>query len=121
MSTSEFMRSCKQLRKKYNFESGPEFLDKLKELFLGALGQGEDMSLELFDYCIGSDGFEDGHAEKLGDMVDLFAMDYDMNYNQLGEEDWDYLKDLVNAYALDMDMNVVTYVMQHVVEAGVFD
>ena len=121
MSASEFMRSCKQLRKKYNFESGPEFIDQLKELFLGALGQSEDMSLELFDYCLGSGSFEDGHAEKLGDMVDLFSMDYDPGYNQLDDGDWDYLKELVNGYALDMDMDVVTYVMQHVVEAGVFD
>lgn len=79
------------------------------------------MGQELFDYCLGSGSFEDRHAEKLGDMVDLFAMGYDSGYNQLGDEDWDYLKELVNAYALDMDMDVVTYVMQHVVEAGVFD
>ena len=121
MSTSEFNRSCKQLRKKYNFESVPEFQEELKDLFLGAMGQPDDMSLELLDFCLGTDNFEDRHAEKLGDMVDLFAMDYDIGYNRLDDEDWSFLKDLVNGYALDMDMDVVTYVMQHVVEAGVFD
>jgi len=120
MNTNEFGRSCKQLRKKYNFETTEEFLDELRELFIKSIGENEDFSLELMDYCMSPGAVEDQDVEKLSDMVDLFHLNYDDGYNQLGLEDWVYLKDLVNVWALEMDMDTVTYVMQLVVDAGVF-
>ncbi|QEN07851.1 hypothetical protein EXM22_07545 [Oceanispirochaeta crateris] len=121
MSGTDFERSCKQLRKKYNFESTPEFRDDLNELFTKALGEGEDFSLELFEYCVPSEAVEDKNIEKLSDMIDLFLLDYNSEFNHLVEADWIFLKDLINVWALDMDMDTVSYIMQLVLDAGVFD
>lgn len=121
MSTSDFERSCMQLRKKYNFESTEDFKDDLSELFVNAIGEGEDFSLELFDYCLKSDSVEDKDIERLSDMVDLFLLDYNNDYNRLALEDWVFLKDLVNVWALEMNMDTVTYIMQQVMDAGAFD
>lgn len=120
MNTNEFERSCKQLRKKYNFESSPELLDEIKELFIKSMDQPEDLSLDIFDYILDGREFEDSHAVRLADMVDLFQMNYDAGFNSLVMNDWSYLKDLINEWAMEMDMDVVTYVMQNVVDAGAF-
>ncbi|MDC7233281.1 MAG: hypothetical protein PQJ58_08610 [Spirochaetales bacterium] len=120
MSTNDFERSCKQLRKKYNFESSPELLEQIKELFGRSLGQPEELALDIFDYIMAGGDLEDSHVTRLSDMIDLFQMDYDEGFNSLETEDWSYLKDLVNGWALEMDMDVVTYVMQRVVDAGAF-
>jgi hypothetical protein len=121
MSTSDFERNCKQLRKKYNFESTEDFMNDLSDLFVKSIGQGEDFSLELMDYCLKSDSVEDKDIEMLSDMVDLFHLDYNNDYNSLALEDWVFIKDLVNVWALEMDMDTVTYIMQQVVDSGAFD
>ncbi len=120
MNTNEFGRSCKQLRKKYNFETTDDFLSDLRELFIKSIGEHEDFCLELMDYCLSPGDVEDKDIEKLSDMVDLFHLNYNDGYNQLDQDDWVFLKDLVNVWALEMDMDTVTYVMQLVVDAGVF-
>ena len=120
MNSNEFNRSCKHLRKKYQYECTEEFLKELEELFKKALGLPEDFSSELMDYCYPGSEVDDKYFDKLADMVDIFNMEYDENVDTLEKEDWIYLKDLVNSWALDMDMDLVTYVMQLVVSAGVF-
>lgn len=121
MNTNEFERSCKQLRKKYNFENSPELNEELKELFIKSLGQPEDLALDLFDFVLDGKDLEDSNVIRLSDLVDLFQMNYDDSFNNLAKDDWVYLKDLVNGWALEMDMDIVTYVMQNVVDAGAFD
>lgn len=121
MNTNEFERSCNQLRKKYNFENSSELLIELKELFTKSMGQPEDLSLDLFDHILDRKDLEDSHVVRFSDMVDLFQMNYDDNFNSLEMNDWRYLKDLVNGWAMEMDMDIVTYVMQNVVDAGAFD
>ena len=121
MNTNEFERSCKQLRKKYNFENSPELTDELQELFIKSLGQPEDMALDLFEHVLDGQDLEDTHVVRLSDLVDLLQMNYDEGFNRLGIDDWKYLKDLVNGWAMEMDMDIVTYVMQNVVDAGAFD
>ena len=121
MNTNEFERSCKQLRKKYNFENSPELLNELKELFTKSMGQPEDLSLDLFDHVLDRKDLEDSHVVRFSDIVDLFQMNYDAGFNNLEINDWRYVKDLVNGWAMEMDMDIVTYVMQNVVDAGAFD
>ena len=120
MNSNDFNRNCKQLRKKYKYECTNEFMNDLQELFVKALGQPEDFSLELMEYCCPGNLPEDRHFDKLADMVDLFQMDYDESFDRLEQEDWAYLKELVNSWAMDMDMDIVTYIMQLVVDAGEF-
>ncbi len=120
MNSNEFNRSCKHLRKKYNYECTEDFMKELEDLFIRALGQPDEFSSELLDYCFPGCQTDDKYFDKLADMVDIFNLDYDETVDRLEEEDWTYLKDLVNSWALDMDMDVVTYVMQLVVSAGVF-
>lgn len=121
MNTNDFERSCKQLRKKYNFENSPELVLELNEMFTKSLGQPEDMALDLFEHVLDRKDLEDSHIVRLSDMVDLFQMNYDDGFNSLEIDDWKYMKDLVNGWALEMDMDIVTYVMQHIVDAGAFD
>lgn len=121
MNTNEFERSCKQLRKKYNFKNSPELIDDLKELFIKSLGQPEDMALDLFEHVLDGKDLEDSQVVRLSDLVDLLQMNYDEGFNRLEMDDWKYLKELVNGWALEMDMDIVTYVMQNVVDAGAFD
>lgn len=120
MNTNEFDRSCKQLRKKYNFEHSTEMIEEIKELFIKSMGQPEELSLDIFDYVLDNRDLEDSHVVRLSDMVDLFQMDYDAGFNSLVIDDWSYLRDLVNEWAQEMDMDIVTYVMQNVVDAGAF-
>jgi len=120
MNRNDFDRSCRQLRKKYKYEFSEEFLEDLKHLFVRALGQPEELTLELMDYCCPGETFEDELQERMGDIVDLFRLDLDENSSRLTQSDWEYLKDLVNSWAMDMDMDVVTYVMQHIVSQGGF-
>ncbi len=121
MNANEFERSSKHIRKKYNYENSPELMADLSELFVKYMDQPEDLSLDVFDYVLNGRELEDGHIIKLSDMVDLFRMDYNDEFNHLELEDWRYLKELVNGWALEMDMDIVTYVMQRVVDAGAFD
>ena len=120
MNSNDFSRSCKQLRKKYKYECSDAFMDDLKDLFIRAIGQPDEFSLELMEYCCPDSSLEDKQFDKLSDMVDLFQMDYDESFDRLEKEDWSYLKELVNSWAMDMDMDLVTYVMQFVVNAGEF-
>lgn len=120
MNSSDFNRGCKQLRKKYNYECTEEFMADLQELFVKALGQPEDFSIELMEYCYPGNSSEDKYFDKLADMVDLFMMDYDESFDRLDSKDWAYLKELVNSWAMDMDMEIVTYVMQLVLSSGEF-
>ncbi|MDC7239792.1 MAG: hypothetical protein PQJ50_05465, partial [Spirochaetales bacterium] len=117
----EFERSSKHLRKKYNYKNSPELTDEIMELFERYMDQPEDLSRDVFDFVLDGRELGDDEIIKLSDMVDLFRMDYNSDFNRLGLEDWRYLKDLVNNWALDMDMDIVTYVMQRVVDAGAFD
>jgi hypothetical protein len=120
MNSNDFTRSCKQLRKKYKYECTDEFKNDLQDLFLRAMGQPEELSLELMEYCCPGDYMEDQNFDKMADMIDLFQLDYDETYDRLEPEDWSYLKELVNSWAMDMNMEVVTYIMQLVVAAGEF-
>ena len=121
MNSNEFNRHCKQLRKKYNYECTEDFMKDLQELFVRALGQPEDFSAELMEYCCPGTVAEDRDFDRLADMVDIFSMDYDDSVDRLEQADWAYLKELVNSWAAEMDMDLVTYIMQLVVSSGAFN
>ncbi len=124
MKGCDFERTYRSLRKKYKGMIGNEesrdFRRDLLEAFLLSLGENEEMGRELFDYCTRLDLMEKLQVEKLADMLDLFHQNYDSSCNQLNDEDWVFVKELVNGFAEEMDMDNLTYVMQQVVEAGVF-
>lgn len=89
----------------------------LEEIFRAGLrGIPPTMVAELFAYLF--EQYEQGTADRqrLGDVLDLMAMDYDDAADPLAVEDWSVLADLVNEFAGELDMSLVQYIMERVLE-----
>lgn len=74
---------------------------------------------DLFDW-VWDEAANQKRPELAGDILDLFAMDYDELGKPLTKEDWDTVNDLVSPYDQDLDMDLLQYLMVQVVENGIF-
>lgn len=52
----------------------------------------------------------------MGDIADLFAMQYDDNADPLKTEDWQNVSELAGEYDSDLDIQLLEYIMMQVVE-----
>lgn len=92
----------------------------VEEQFVRALMQAPaELARELFGALVETrDDTMDELLQLLGDLVDLFAMEYDDQADPLGAPEWEILRDLVDSYAEELDMARIQYVMERVVSHG---
>ncbi|WP_455381737.1 hypothetical protein [Salinispira pacifica] len=125
-ASERFRRRVNRIRKEFRNASEEDVQRELLRAFDLVLSHiPEDMRADLFQYFLDrrperTDRFPDllAYSEYLGDVIDLFNLDYDEEHDPLLPDDWEYIRDTVSDFALDLDMNLVNYVMQLVVAKG---
>ena len=125
-ASERFRRRMNRVRKDFRQAEEEEIRREIAHAFDLVLSHlPEDLRIDLFDYLMERYPERTGtyaglfdYAEYLGDVIDLFNLEYDEQADPLFREDWDYIRDSVSDFALELDMDLVNYVMQLVVAKG---
>lgn len=98
-------------------EAGPEYL-QLEKLFRSALSRQrlpDELLEELFQWSW-EQAVTGDRPDFMGDIADLFAMQYDEHADPLNREDWQNLSQLTADYDSELDIQLLEYIMMQVVE-----
>ena len=119
------LRHIRKLQKEFSYDG---FITEIRNAFFHHLSflPGE-MLFDLFHYFLeayteGMDPYEDFDrlSEKLLDVTDLFAGNYNDDAGTITDQEIDYIKEAVNDFALQIDDETVFYIMQKAMERGSF-
>lgn len=118
--TAAVLKARKELQR--NPESEPETLGNLQQQFLRTLPRSVPPGLgdELFAWAWPRT-LDQNRNDLLGDLCDLFSMDYDEQADPLTPDDWAYISDIVSDFDQDLELSLLQYIMIRVVDHGALD
>ena len=119
---SPFYKGIKKIKKNFYAQKPDEatVVGEIKELLYKNLSIDDSICDDLyFRYCEESENLFDS-AFVLSDVVDLFNGEYDEVHDPLKESDWIYIRTVVNSCADEMNLEIVTYIMQLIVDRGLY-
>ena len=124
--SERFRRRMLKLPRSHPDATPQQRIDQARSGFSACLsGFPEGLVDDVFEYfhdknapLLQADGTLPEYSERMGAMLDLFLLDYDVSGDPLTHEDWQFVRDTVDTFAVDMDMDVVNYIMALIVEKG---
>ncbi|TVQ41113.1 MAG: hypothetical protein EA384_01180 [Spirochaetaceae bacterium] len=124
--SERFRRRLLKIPRTHPDASPEQRVDLARSGFAGCLsGFPEGLVDDLFEYfhdknapLLQANATLPEYGERMGALLDLFLLDYDVQGDPLPREDWEFIRDSIDAFAVDMDMDVVNYVMALIVEKG---
>jgi hypothetical protein len=125
-TSSVFLKTVEFVDRKRHSLSLGDALEKLKQSFQSEMKDcPSGLNRQVFTYFLGPAGASPEitndlveRAHKLGDVIDLFAGEYNDQNDDFTEEEWLFLKECASEYAEEMDMQVLTAVMSRIMDRG---